>query len=92
MLIAPPLKPPNLSTPPPLHHCVVRPPSSLRHSPLNILMRHLNTTALAVHAVLRVDDEVLVPLLVFEVLVDSCGAEALFGAGVGFEGFVGVDY
>jgi hypothetical protein len=38
------------------HYSVCRPPSALRYGPPDVLLRHLDAAALAVHAVLRIDD------------------------------------
>ena len=46
------------------HDSVCRSSPALRHRPLDVLLGHLDAAALAVHAVLRVDDEAALPLLV----------------------------
>jgi len=47
-----------------LHHLILGTTSTLWHSPVNIFMWHLNRTALAVNTVLRVDNQLLVYILI----------------------------
>mmetsp|Transcript_46268 Transcript_46268/g.144739 ORF Transcript_46268/g.144739 Transcript_46268/m.144739 type:complete len:512 (-) Transcript_46268:298-1833(-) len=69
-----------------LHDLEGRPARALRHGPVDVLRGHLDAAALAVHAVLRVDDE----LLVLVVLVDAGGTEAALRRGVLLEAPLGV--
>ena len=61
-----------------LHNLVARATAALRNRPLDVLLRHLNRAALAMHTVLRVDHKLLLPRrLALVVFVDLCGAKVL---------------
>lgn len=66
-----------------LHEGVGRSPATLWHSPFDELLRCLDRARLAVHTVLRVDDEVaLAGRIGLRVLIHTRGTEALFGSGI----------
>mmetsp|Transcript_17351 Transcript_17351/g.49596 ORF Transcript_17351/g.49596 Transcript_17351/m.49596 type:complete len:286 (-) Transcript_17351:1057-1914(-) len=65
------------------HGLVGRAAATLRHRPVDVLVRHLDRAALAVHAVLRVDDQLLLAgRVVVHVLIHLGGAETLLRPGV----------
>src|SRR3546814_654693 len=66
-----------------LHDSVARATATLRHGPVDELLRRLDGASLAVHAVLRVDDEVaLAGSVGFSVLINTCRAKSLLRASI----------
>lgn len=70
-----------------LHHSIGRTSSSLRHSPVDELLRCLDGATLAVHTVLRIDDQLPLTLSVgLAVLVHTSGTESLLRTGKSLDG------
>lgn len=70
-----------------LHYAVSWSSSSLRHSPVDELLRRLDGTTLAVHTVLRIDDQLsLSSRISLAVLVHARRTESLLGTSESLDG------
>ena len=71
-----------------LHHLILWTTTTFWNCPFNVLVRHLDTAALAVDAVLSIDDQLLfVVALLVHVFVDSRWTKSLFGTTEFGQGF-----